>query len=97
MEKKVIGDKEHLECLELEADILCHIGHKLGNCLFSYFNTFKDFIDTFWECGSITGPGRGSSGSFLSNYLLGISQLVPIEFIFSYFRFLNKDRAELPD
>ena len=97
MEKKGIGDKEHWERLELEADILCHIGHKLGNCLFSYFNTFKDFIDTFWECGSITGPGRGSSGSFLSNYLLGITQLDPIEYNFPYFRFLNKDRAELPD
>lgn len=97
MEKKGIGDKEHWERLELEADILCHISHKLGNCLFSYFNTFKDFIDTFWECGSITGPGRGSSGSFLSNYLLGITQLDPIEYNFPYFRFLNKDRAELPD
>lgn len=97
MKKKKIGDKEHWERLELEADILCHISHKLGNCLFSYFNTFKDFIDTFWECGSITGPGRGSSGSFLSNYLLGITQLDPIEYNFPYFRFLNKDRAELPD
>lgn len=97
MEKKGIGDKEHWERLELEADILCHISHKLGNCLFSYFNTFKDFIDTFWECGSITGPGRGSSGSFLSNYLLGITQLDPIEYNFPYFRFLNKDRAELPN
>ena len=51
----------------------------MGNCLFSYFNTFQHYIDLFWDCGSIQGPGRGSASGFLSNYLLGITQLDPIE------------------
>lgn len=97
LKEKKIDDTVHYERLELEASILSYISEKLGNCLYSYFNTFRHYIDLFWECGSIVGPGRGSAGSFLSNYLLGITQLDPIEWGLPYFRFLNKDRAELPD
>lgn len=97
LREKKIDDTIHFERLELEASILSYISEKLGNCLYSYFNTFRHYIDLFWECGSIVGPGRGSAGSFLSNYLLGITQLDPIEWGLPYFRFLNKDRAELPD
>lgn len=97
LKEKQIDDNIHYERLELEASILSYISEKLGNCLYSYFNTFRHYIDLFWECGSIVGPGRGSAGSFLSNYLLGITQLDPIEWELPYFRFLNKDRAELPD
>ena len=97
LKEKKIDDTVHYERLELEASILSNISEKLGNCLYSYFNTFRHYIDLFWECGSIVGPGRGSAGSFLSNYLLGITQLDPIEWGLPYFRFLNKDRAELPD
>ena len=97
LKEKRIDDTVHYERLELEASILSYISEKLGNCLYSYFNTFRHYIDLFWECGSIVGPGRGSAGSFLSNYLLGITQLDPIEWGLPYFRFLNKDRAELPD
>lgn len=97
LKEKKIDDAVHYERLELEASILSYISEKLGNCLYSYFNTFRHYIDLFWECGSIVGPGRGSAGSFLSNYLLGITQLDPIEWGLPYFRFLNKDRAELPD
>lgn len=68
----------YLKRIDLEADIILTIGGKLGNCLFQYFNTFQHFIDLFWECGSLSGPGRGSSVCYLSNYLLGITQLDPI-------------------
>lgn len=85
------------ERLEIEADIIKYIGEQLDDCLFAYFNTFKHYIDLFWECGSIVGPGRGSATGFLSNYLLGITQLDPIRWNLPYWRFLNKERAELPD
>lgn len=87
----------YLNRLEIEADIIKDIGDKLDDCLFAYFNTFKHYIDLFWECGSIVGPGRGSATGFLSNYLLGITQLDPIRWGLPYWRFLNKERAELPD
>ena len=95
---KGLQDKsEYWDRLETEADVIKDIGEKLDDCLFAYFNTFKHYIDLFWECGSIVGPGRGSATGFLSNYLLGITQLDPIRWSLPYWRFLNKERAELPD
>ena len=91
------GNPEYAARLETEADVIKFIGDKLDDCLFAYFNTFKHYIDLFWECGSIVGPGRGSATGFLSNYLLGITQLDPIRWGLPYWRFLNKERAELPD
>ena len=96
-EKGLLLNDEYLTRLETEADVIKDIGEKLDDCLFAYFNTFKHYIDLFWECGSIVGPGRGSSTGFLSNYLLGITQLDPIRWKLPYWRFLNKERAELPD
>lgn len=97
LREKNLYNTEYLARIEIEADIIKYIGEKLNDCLFAYFNTFKHYIDLFWECGSIVGPGRGSATGFLSNYLLGITQLDPIRWGLPYWRFLNKERAELPD
>lgn len=97
LKEKGLDDKEHMDRLELEADVISTISEKLDNCLYSYFNTFQHYIDLFWDCGTVVGPGRGSAGSFLSNYLLGITQLDPVKWGLPYFRFLNKERAELPN
>ena len=97
LKEKELFSNEYMDRIETEADVIKHIGEKLDDCLFAYFNTFKHYIDLFWECGSIVGPGRGSSTGFLSNYLLGITQLDPIRWGIKYWRFLNKERAELPD
>ena len=96
LREKDLYNTEYLKRIEIEADVIKYIGEKLNDCLFAYFNTFKHYIDLFWECGSIVGPGRGSSTGFLSNYLLGITQLDPIRWELPYWRFLNKERAELP-
>jgi DNA polymerase-3 subunit alpha len=96
VEIKLNENKTYCERLETEARVIDIIGQKLGNCLFSYFNTFQHYIDLFWECGSLSGPGRGSSVCFLSNYLLGITQLDPVEWELDYWRFLNEERVELP-
>lgn len=94
---KNLWNEKYLERLEIEAKVIKTIGEKLGDCLFKYFNTFQHFIDLFWECGSIVGPGRGSAVCFLSNYLLGITQLDPVVWNLPYWRFLNEERVELPD
>ena len=96
-DKGLQDKREYWDRLETEADVIKDIGEKLDDCLFAYFNTFKHYIDLFWECGSTVGPGRGSATGFLSNYLLGITQLDPIRWNLPYWRFLNKERAELPD
>lgn len=87
----------YMNRLEIEADIIKYIGKQKNVCLFQYFNTLQHYIDLFWECGSIVGPGRGSSTGFLSNYLMGITQLDPIRWQLQYWRFLNKERVEYPD
>ena len=97
LREKGLYKTEYLQRIETEADVVKNIGNKLEDCLFAYFNTFKHYIDLFWECGSIVGPGRGSSTGFLSDYILGITQLDPIRWNLPYWRFLNKERAELPD
>lgn len=94
--KKLVNDK-YLEALETEARVIKVVGEKLGNCLYEYFNTFQHMINLFWEQGSIVGPGRGSAVCFLSNYLLGITQLDPLQWGLKYWRFLNEERVELPD
>ena len=96
-DKGLHNKTEYWDRLETEADVIDDIGGKLEDCLFAYFNTFKHYIDLFWDCGSIVGPGRGSATGFLSNYLLGITQLDPVRWKLPYWRFLNKERAELPD
>lgn len=95
--EKDLIKKEYLERLETEADIIKTVGNKLGDILFKYFNTYQHYIDLFWDCGSIVGPGRGSSVCFLCNYLMGITQLDPLEWGLPEWRFLNKERVELPD
>lgn len=96
LKEKELVSPSYLERLETEAKVIRTIGNKLDNCLFEYFNTFQHFIDLFWDCGSLSGPGRGSSVCFLSNYLLGITQLDPIVYELPYWRFLNEERVELP-
>ena len=86
VEMNLDGNSEYAARLEVEADVIKFIGEKLDDCLFAYFNTFKHYIDLFWECGSIVGPGRGSATGFLSNYLLGITQLDPIRWGLPYWR-----------
>lgn len=97
LQSKNLWNGKYLERLEIEAKVIKTIGEKLGDCLFKYFNTFQHFIDLFWECGSLVGPGRGSAVCFLSNYLLGITQLDPVVWNLPYWRFLNEERVELPD
>lgn len=86
----------YLSRLEEEADTCNFLSERIKQPLLGYFNTLQHYIDLFWECGSIVGPGRGSSVGSLSCYLQGITQIDPIEYNLPFFRFLNKDRVELP-
>lgn len=90
-------NKIYLDRLEEEADIKKTIGDKLETNMFQYPVTLQHYVDMFWECGSIVGAGRGSSCSGLNHYLLGVTQLDPIEWDLPFWRYLNKERIELPD
>lgn len=92
--------QEHLnyvEQLEEEARVKTVIGEKLQTCMFAYPNTLQHYIDLFWECGSTVGAGRGSACAALNHYLLGITQLDPVEWGLPFWRYLNDERTELGD
>ena len=63
--------------------------------MFKYPITLKYYIDMMWDCGSLVGAGRGSSCAALNHYLLGITQLDPIEWNLPFFRYMNDERVEL--
>ena len=86
---------QYLDRLEEEADIKRTISEKLETNMFAYPVTLQHYIDLFWECGSMVGAGRGSSCSGLNHYLLGVTQLDPIEWNLPFWRYLNKERVEL--
>jgi DNA polymerase-3 subunit alpha len=95
--KKLLDNELYIERLEEEARVKRVIGEKLETCVFAYPNTLKHYIDLFWECGSTVGAGRGSACAALNHYLLGITQLDPIEWNLPFWRYLNDERAEMPD
>ena len=65
--------------------------------MFAYPVTLQHYVDLFWKCGSMVGAGRGSSCSGLNHYLLGVTQLDPLEWDLPFWRYLNKERFELGD
>ena len=85
----------YLAELEEEARIKSIISEKLETNMFRYPNTLQHYIDLIWECGSTVGAGRGSSCAALNHYLMGITQLDPIEWKLPFFRYLNEERIEL--
>ena len=88
---------EYLSRLEEEADVKKTISEKLGTNIFKYPIVLQHYIDMMWDCGSLVGAGRGSSCSGLNHYLLGVTQLDPIKWNLPFFRYINKERIELPD
>lgn len=96
--KEIHKDNQtYIARLEEEADIKRTISSKLETNMFSYPVTLQHYVNLFWECGSMVGAGRGSSCSGLNHYLLGITQLDPIEWDLPFWRYLNKERVELGD
>ena len=90
-------NEEYLSRLEEEARVKKVISEKLGTNMFAYPVTLQHYVDLFWECGSTVGAGRGSSCSGLNHYLLGVTQLDPIQWDLPFWRYLNDERVELGD
>ena len=96
LKEKDLYKEEYLKELEVEADTKKTIGEKLGTNLFKYPIVLQHYIDMMWDCGSLVGAGRGSSCAGLNHYLLGVTQLDPIKWNLPFFRYINKERIELP-
>jgi len=62
-----------------------------------YFLIVRDFVNYAKDNQIMVGPGRGSAAGSLVAYLLGITNLDPIEYGLLFERFLNPERVSMPD
>lgn len=78
---KINQEQEEKYVIELdyECEQLYKISKQLQQSMSNYFITMSKMIDIMWEeADSIVGPARGSAGSSIINYLLGITQIDPL-------------------
>jgi DNA polymerase III subunit alpha len=87
----VAGDSGYQARLELELGVICSMGFA------GYFLIVADFIRWARDNGVPVGPGRGSGAGSLVAYVLGITDLDPIEHDLLFERFLNPERVSMPD
>lgn len=91
---------ETLERIDLELSEVWGISEALNQRMSDYLLTVSKVIELMWdEADAIVGPGRGSAVAFVTNYLLGITQLNPMEYPVPiyHWRFIEKSRPDLPD
>lgn len=84
-------DQELRDRLNYELSVLEKTGFS------SYFLIVWDFIHYAKQRGIPVGPGRGSAAGSLVAYVLGITDLDPLEFGLIFERFLNPERVSPPD
>lgn len=63
----------------------------------SYFLIVHDFIDFAKRNGIPVGPGRGSAAGSLVAFVLGITDVDPLQYGLIFERFLNPERITMPD
>ena len=84
-------DNHFRERLEYELGVL----EKTG--FVSYILIVWDFIHFAKQRGIPVGPGRGSAAGSLVAYVLGITDIDPLQYGLIFERFLNPDRISPPD
>lgn len=62
-----------------------------------YFLIVADLVSYAKKSGIAVGPGRGSAAGSIVAYLLDITTVDPLEYNLLFERFLNPDRATMPD
>ncbi|MFP3713671.1 DNA polymerase III subunit alpha [Puerhibacterium sp. TATVAM-FAB25] len=74
-----------------ETDVIIQMGFP------GYFLVVADFINWSKAQGIRVGPGRGSAAGSMVSYLMGITELDPLEHGLIFERFLNPERVSMPD
>ena len=89
--ERAANDPELIRRLDYELGVL----EKTG--FVSYLLIVWDFIHFAKERGIPVGPGRGSAAGSIVAYVLGITDIDPLQFGLIFERFLNPDRVSPPD
>ncbi|HEX8280491.1 MAG TPA: DNA polymerase III subunit alpha, partial [Chthoniobacterales bacterium] len=82
---------ELIKRLDYELDVLESTG------FVSYFLIVWDFIHYAKQRGIPVGPGRGSAAGSMVAYVLGITDVDPLQFNLLFERFMNPKRISPPD
>src|SRR6184192_1215045 len=85
------SDRQLQQRLDYELGVL----EKTG--FISYILIVWDFIHFAKEKGIPVGPGRGSAAGSMVAYVLGITDIDPLQYGLIFERFLNPDRISPPD
>ena len=91
LKKRGIDEARYQERLERELKVITQKGFS------GYFLIVADFIAEARRRGIPVGPGRGSAAGSLVAWSLEITQIDPIRYGLIFERFLNPERASLPD
>ena len=86
-----INPAKYIDTLYHELDIIDELGFN------GYFLIVQDYIKWARKNNIPVGPGRGSAAGSLVSYLLDISKADPIKYKLMFERFLDPQRAAIPD
>src|SRR5437899_2594251 len=89
--ERAASDPELIRRLDYELSVF----EKTG--FVSYLLIVWDFIHFAKEKGIPVGPGRGSAAGSMVAYVLGITDIDPLQYGLLFERFLNPDRVSPPD
>lgn len=87
---KVVTD-EIKQRLDYELNVIDSMGFN------DYFLVVWDYINYAESVGIAVGPGRGSGAGSIVAYGMGITKLDPLKYSLFFERFLNPERATMPD
>lgn len=91
--------EEALARFDLEMSELVGISNAKDAVISSYFITMQKFIDIIWEeAKSLVGVSRGSGAGWITNYLMGITQINPLHqpAEMPHWRFITAQRIDYP-
>lgn len=83
--------KAYIQRLKEELDIIIKMKYS------DYFLIVFDYVRYAKKNGILVGPGRGSAAGSLVSYVLGITNVDPLEYDLLFERFLNPERVSMPD
>jgi DNA polymerase III subunit alpha len=88
---KPIPETEYLARVNMEMDMLA------AKDFLDNFMITRDYVQAAKDQGILVGPGRGSAAGSLVAYLLGITEVDPLQHDLPFSRFMTPGRIEPPD
>ena len=92
--------ERYIQRLEEEATELWLVSEQIKQPLSAYLLTVRTIVRTIWyETNSLVGPSRGSAGSLLFGYLIGMIDMNPMTcgLFLDHRRFVHREKPELSD